>query len=22
MIEIFDDRIEVSNPGKLLPTKK
>ena len=22
MIEIFDDRIEISNPGKLLPTKK
>lgn len=22
MIEIFDDRIEVSNPGKLLPSKK
>jgi len=22
MIEIFDDRIEVSNPGKLLPTKQ
>ncbi len=22
MIEIFDDRIEVSNPGRLLPTKK
>ncbi len=22
MIEIFEDRIEVSNPGKLLPTKK
>jgi len=22
MVEIFDDRIEISNPGKLLPTKK
>jgi predicted HTH transcriptional regulator len=22
MIEIFDDRIEISNPGRLLPTKK
>lgn len=22
MIEIFDDRIEISNPGKLLPSKK
>ena len=22
MIEIFDDRIQISNPGKLLPTKK
>lgn len=22
MIEIFEDRIEISNPGKLLPTKK
>lgn len=22
MIEIYDDRIEISNPGKLLPTKK
>ena len=22
MIEIFDDRIEISNPGKLLPTKR
>ena len=22
MIEIFTDRVEISNPGKLLPTKK